>query len=155
MAETKKPLLVGIAAGVLAALALVAVIGLVVVYSGAYNVAATEEHMSTTRWAFDTTFHNSVERRAAEVAAPESFEPRMIEAGAGEYAAMCQHCHGSPGVERSDWASGMRPRPPYLAEAAAAWEPHEIFWLVKHGVKMTGMPAFGPTHDDRTLWNRR
>lgn len=47
----------------------------------------------------------------------------------------------------------MRPRPPHLTEAAAHWEPKEIFWLVKHGAKMTGMPAFGPTHDDKTLWN--
>lgn len=47
----------------------------------------------------------------------------------------------------------MWPRSPQLAEAAAEWEPEEIFWLVKHGVKMSGMQAFGPTHDDRGLWS--
>jgi mono/diheme cytochrome c family protein len=51
---------------------------------------------------------------------------------------MCQHCHAGPGVERAEWANGMRPRPPRLAEAA---------------VKMSGMPAFGPTHDNGTLWS--
>ena len=77
----------------------------------------------------------------------------MIEAGAGEYKETCQHCHAGPGVERAGWASGMRPRPPHLAEAAAEWSLAEVFWLARHGVKMTGMPAFGPTHDDRTLWS--
>ncbi|MFC4172745.1 c-type cytochrome [Microvirga sp. GCM10011540] len=143
----------GIAAGALGVLALLGVAGLVVVYTGAYNVAATEEHASFTRWAFDTTFHNSVERRADDVVAPANFTPDMIAAGATAYKSMCQHCHAGPGVERSEWASGMRPRPPHLTEAAAEWEPQEVFWIVRHGVKMSGMPAFGPTHDDRAIWN--
>src|SRR5690606_15653083 len=124
----------------------------IVVYTGAFNVAATEEHQSITRWAFDTTFHNSVELRAADVVAPDKITPGMVAAGASAYKSMCQHCHAGPGAEREDWAGGMRPRPPHLTEAAARWELHQIYWIVKHGVKMTGMPAFGPTHDDQTLW---
>lgn len=46
----------------------------------------------------------------------------------------------------------MRPMPPHLTEAAAHWEPKEVFWVVKHGIKMWGMPAFGPAHDDEALW---
>lgn len=65
---------------------------------------------------------------------------------------MCEHCRGGPGATRAEWASGMRPRPPNPAEAAQHWELSEVFWIAKHGVKMTGMYAFGPTHDDRTLW---
>lgn len=142
-----------VAAGVIGTLVVFALIGLVVVYTGSYNIAATEDHTSFTRWAFDTTFRNSIEGRAANVAAPESFTPAMIEAGASTYKATCQNCHAGPGVERAGWASGMRPRPPHLTEAAAEWELREVFWLAKHGAKMTGMPAFGPTHDDQTLWN--
>lgn len=142
----------GVAAGALGVVAVLAGIGLFVVYSGAYNVAATEEHMSFTRWAFETTLHNSVEGRATGVGAPPSITPAMLTAGASAYKSMCQHCHAGPGVERSEWASGMRPRPPHLTEAAARWERHQIFWIAKHGIKMTGMPAFGPSHDDQTLW---
>ena len=127
------------------------VVGLAVVYTGAYNVAATEEHTSVMRWAFDTTFHRSIKNRAADIEPPPNLTA-MVETGAGEYKEMCQHCHGGPGVERDEWASGMRPRPPHLTEEAAEWEAKEVFWLVKHGAKMTGMPAFGPTHDDETLW---
>ena len=126
---------------------------LFVIYTGIYNVAATEEHTSLARWAMETTFHNSVARRADEVAAPDGFPDELIDAGAAEYAATCERCHGGPGAERAEWASGIRPRPPYLAEAAAHWSPQEVFWIVKHGVKMTGMPAFGPTHGDDELWS--
>jgi mono/diheme cytochrome c family protein len=153
MNERKKAAGIGVVAGFLGSFALVAIIGLIVVYSGCYNIAATEEHASFTRWTFDTTFRNSVERRASELAVPESVTPAMVAAGGAEYKATCQHCHAGPGVERSEWASGMRPQPPHLTEAAAEWELQEVFWLAKHGAKMTGMPAFGPSHDDETLWN--
>ena len=146
-------IILGIATGAAAVLALLAAAGLIVVYTGAFNVAATEDHRSFVRWAFDTTMHNSVERRAANVGAPKTPTPAMVEAGARHYKSACQHCHAGPGVERSEWASGMRPRPPHLAEAARGWEPRELFWIVKHGIAMTGMPAFGPTHDDETIWS--
>lgn len=142
-----------LAAGVIGTFVVLAIIGLVVVYTGSYNIAATEEHVSITRWAFDTTFRNSVERRADDLPVPERVTPEMMLAGASLYKATCQNCHAGPGVERAEWASGMRPRPPHLGEAAAEWELEEVFWLAKHGAKMTGMPAFGPTHDDQTLWN--
>lgn len=153
MNERKKGIGFGIAVGAVGVIVLAAVIGLTIVYAGAYNIAATEEHASLTQWAFNTTFHNSVRRRAADLTAPEQFAEAEIAAGAHEYQAMCEYCHAGPGVEAEKWASDMRPQPPDLSEAAAEWEMTEVFWLAKHGARMTGMPAFGPTHDDRTLWN--
>jgi mono/diheme cytochrome c family protein len=152
MTGVEKRIGIGFAAGMLTTLVVLAVIGLIVVYTGAFNVAATEEHQSITRWAFDTTFHNSVELRAADVVAPATITPAMVAAGASAYKSMCQHCHAGPGAEREVWASGMRPRPPHLTEAAAKWELQQIYWIVKHGLKMTGMPAFGPSHDEQALW---
>ncbi|HZM35658.1 MAG TPA: cytochrome c [Burkholderiales bacterium] len=150
--DARKTSPLGMAAGALAFVLLLGITGLVVVYTGAYNVAATEEHTALVRWAFDTTFRNSVERRAPAPEAPAAITPEMLAAGASAYKSTCQHCHSGPGVERASWASGMRPRPPHLAETAKHWELSEVFWIAKHGVKMTGMPAFGPSHDDRTLW---
>lgn len=151
MEKPRKPFGLGVAAGALGVVLLAAVVGLIVVYTGAYNVAATEEHSSFGRWAFDTTFHRSITARAADTEPPSNLAA-MVEQGATEYKEMCQHCHGGVGVERDEWARGMRPRPPLLKERAAEWEPKEVFWLVKHGAKMTGMPAFGSTHEDETLW---
>ena len=138
--------------GALAVLVLLAIAGLLVVYTGAYNVAATEQHTSLVRWAFDTTMHRGVERRAADVSPAAEVDPAMLARAGREYQAMCQHCHAGPGAEREPWADGMRPRPPHLVEAAPEWERQEVFWLVKHGVKMTGMRAFGSVHDDEMLW---
>jgi mono/diheme cytochrome c family protein len=139
-------------AGAAALLILLAVAALFVIYTGAYNIAATEEHRAVTRWAFATTFHQSIRRRAAELAPPAEIAESQVETGAHHYKEMCQYCHGGPGAERAEWAEGMRPRPPHLAETAAHWKLQEIFWLAKYGARMTGMPAFGPSHDDATLW---
>lgn len=123
------------------------------VYTGAYNVAATDGHTPFARWALSTNMQNAVAARAPDAEETPEFTQAMITAGASEYKAMCQHCHAGPGVERADWAQGMLPLPPHLTEAAAEWSPEQIHWIVRNGVKMTGMPAFGPTHDDKTVWS--
>lgn len=151
MGKEKQSLGAGIGLGVIASGIALFLVALIVVYTGAYNVAATEDHMSITRWAFETTMHISVESRADDIEVPPSIGD--VTAGAAEYKAMCEHCHAGPGVERAEWAKGMLPQPPHLVEHAAEWAPNQVFWIVKHGLKMTGMPAFGPAHDDQALWD--
>lgn len=143
----------GIAVGAAGTLLFLALISLIVILTGGYNVAATDRHNPVVGWALSTTMTNSVQGRAGDLQAPATFTPAMVEAGAGEYKAMCAHCHGGVGEGRAGWAETMRPKPPALAHAAQAWTAEEVYWLVKHGVKMSGMPAFGPTHDEETLWN--
>jgi hypothetical protein len=148
-----KPVTKGAIAGATGMLVLLFLIGLIVVFTGAYNVAATDRHNPAIGWALDTAMHNGVEARAGSMEPPAEFTPRMIGAGAGEYKEYCAHCHGGIGAGKAEWAAGMRPHPPALARVADKWSSAEIFWMVKHGIKMSGMPAFGPTHDDGTLWN--
>jgi mono/diheme cytochrome c family protein len=136
----------GIASGVVAMLLVGIAVWLTVAYSGAYNVAATDMHADAIRWTFETTMHRSVANRASGVELPERFSEDLIAAGAGHYAETCAHCHGAPGQEPADWSRGMRPEPPHLVEAAAEWTAAEIHWIVENGIKMTGMPAFGPHH---------
>lgn len=140
------------ALGALALLLLGIAVALLVILSGGYNVAATERHNPVVGWALDTTFVNSVRGHSDHIEAPELTQA-MVDAGAPEYKSMCAHCHGGVGAGRAGWAEGMRPKPPSLAHAAEQWSASEIFWLVDHGAKMTGMPAFGPTHDEQTIWN--
>lgn len=153
MTQSKKHAAAGVVLGMVLMLLLLLITLLCIVYTGSYNVAATEEHRPFVRWAFSTTLHNSVEDRASDIKVPKPVNQALIAAGASEYKAMCQHCHAGPGVDRAEWARGMLPQPPLLAEAALEWEINEVFWIVKHGLKMTGMPAFGPTHDEKTLWS--
>ena len=141
------------AAGMVAALLLLAIAGAVLVFTGAYNVSAAAGHYAPLRAVFETAMDRSVRTHADGIEVPARFTEAEIVAGAAEYKAMCEHCHGGPGVQRAGWAEGIVPEPPEIEHAAKEWQPNEIFWIVRNGIKMTGMPAFGPTHDDRTVWN--
>ena len=125
----------GIAVGVIATLVVAVVVGLAVILTGGYDVATASGHTASVRWALGTTMENSVRSRADGIAVPP-FTRGMVVAGGGEYKAMCQGCHGGPGVEPEEWAGGMLPTPPDLTKAASEWKPNEIFWILKHGIKM-------------------
>jgi mono/diheme cytochrome c family protein len=66
---------------------------------------------------------------------------------------MCRGCHGAPGIDPSVIGEGLNPPPPELATAEVDWSDAELFWIVKNGIRLSGMPAFGISHDDRELWN--
>lgn len=66
---------------------------------------------------------------------------------------MCIICHGAPGKERSDIGKGLEPRAPNLVKAEKGWTNAQLFWIVKNGIRMTAMPAFGRTHPDPVIWN--
>lgn len=151
MARQRRSFGTGVITGVLTVLAISGTVGLIVVYGGIYNVAASEGHTALARWALDTTYKNSVRAHAQEFDPPD-LAPADLREGAHEFAEYCVHCHGAPGVKPHEWASGMLPNPPSLSRAATQWSTSEIFWIVKHGVKMTGMPPFGGHHDDGTIW---
>lgn len=142
----RRPLTIGIIGGIVGTILLAIAVWLIVVYSGAYNVAASNRHTDVVRWTLDTTMHRSVANRAGGVELPENFSGEQVAAGAGHYASSCALCHGAPGQEPAEWSRGMRPEPPHLVEAATEWTPEEIHWLVTNGIRMSGMPAFGQRH---------
>ncbi len=122
------------------------------IYSGTYYVGADEPHWSTTVWLLNKARDQSIRARAWGIAVPPGLdEPDRIVAGVLHYSNHCAVCHGAPGVGRDDLADGLYPRPPNLAVAARAYTPGELFWIVKHGIKMTGMPSWGD-HSDDQLW---
>lgn len=131
---------------------LVIVAGLGSLYSGVYNVAATEPDTALERWLFSTMMRRSVEARAAGIAVPDLKDPRKVQAGYWYYKEMCELCHGAPGAPPTEISQGLMPPAPELRAAASDWSDAELFWIVKHGIRMTGMPAWGPTHSDEQLW---
>lgn len=140
-------------AGFISAIVISGVIAVAVIYSGAYNVAASEPHTSVGTWLLNKTMQRSVATRATMIAAPQRLTDEDAQLGLEVFTAKCVPCHGGPGKERGDIAKGLRPEPPDLAQAARSWSSAELFWIVKHGIRMTGMPAFGQAHDDRQLWS--
>jgi mono/diheme cytochrome c family protein len=66
----------------------------------------------------------------------------------------CTNCHGGPGVEWQKFSEGLRPDPPDLKDVVPNREPRHLFWVVKNGINMTGMPSFGATGvPDPELWS--
>lgn len=125
------------------------------VYSGTYNVAATSKDSAPMRWLLVTTREQSIERRAEAVIPPaESVlnNPQNLRVGFEHYNEMCVVCHGAPGIDAGEARAGLNPKPPLLAKVAKDISTQELFWVIKHGIKMTGMPAWGPTHADDKIW---
>ena len=145
----KGSLVLGTVAGTLVAILLLAV---VFVFSGVYDVAADAPHAGPTRWALHALMDRSVERRAESVEATAPTDPEAIRHGFGEYDEMCVSCHGAPGVRPSAVGRGLNPEPPDLAAPDAETNDAELYWIVSHGIKFTGMPAFGATHSEETVW---
>lgn len=135
--------------------ALVVLGGGVFIYSGAYDVAASQADNAVVTWVLKTVREQSIERRAETVRLPDEAvlnDPKTIQMGFEHYDEMCVGCHGAPGVEPGELREGMNPEPPLLAEHAGEISLQELFWVIKNGIKMTGMPAWGVTHSDDKIW---
>lgn len=139
-------------AWVVGIIVLVAVLGGLVIVSGIYNVAAACPDIAPVRWVLRAASDRSVERHAAGLVTPRLDAPALARRGAGLYARRCTLCHGGPGARPAPFARGMNPAPPDLAESAGDLDAREIFWVAKNGIRMTGMPAFGPSTADNDLW---
>lgn len=122
------------------------------IYSGIYDVSASSPHGSISRWLLETTMHASVERRAEQVEVPDLDDRSLVLAGVNDFEEMCVQCHGAPGREPDAVGKGLNPPAPDLSESATQMAAAELFWVTKHGIKMTGMPAWGDTHEDEALW---
>ena len=133
--------------GLLAAAAAAAVF-----YAGVYDISATDQHLAPTYWILDTGMRRSVKQRAAQISVPDLHEPGQIQRGLALYRQHCVQCHGAPGVAPAPFALGMTPAPANLAYTAREWPPAEIFWTIREGIKMTGMPAWKHRMTDEDIW---
>jgi len=141
-----------IIATVAIAYGIVIVAGAAIIYGGVYDVSATTPHWDATRAVMDVARMRSIAAHADGIRVPPHLDaPETLAMGVEHFAAHCAVCHGAPGVPRGDIAEGMYPKPPDLAKTAARYSDAELFWILKHGIKMTGMPAWAD-HTDDELW---
>jgi len=137
------------------ALAIVVAIGAAgYFFGGFYDVAATQEDPAVVKWALVQTRTASIARHATATAPRSLGEAGSVEAGARAFLARgCVHCHGAPGVTWSKFSEGLRPGPPGLADVVPRRSPAELFWVIKHGINMTGMPSFAAAGvPDAEIW---
>ncbi|MCX7514251.1 c-type cytochrome [Frateuria hangzhouensis] len=125
--------------------------GAVFIYSGFYNIAADDHHTKPVYAIMQTLRERSIHARSGGVTLPNLEDPQLILKGAGQYAAMCTDCHLKPGMSDSEIRPGLYPQPPNLSQVRV--DPKDAFWVIKHGIKMSAMPAWGISHDDPTIWS--
>lgn len=121
------------------------------IWSGVYNIAADDPHTAPVYALLTTLREHSMEARAEKIVVPDLSDPAQIAKGAGNYAAMCSGCHLSPGVNESEISKGLYPQPPNLSREKV--EPEHAYWAIKHGIKASGMPAWGGSMDDASMWS--
>lgn len=126
--------------------------GVVVIYAGIFNVAANEPHWDLTYWVMDKARVRSIRVHAAGLSPPAGYdEQSKLVSAVGHFSEHCAMCHGAPGTKRAEVAEGMYPRPPDLKGAATRYSAGELFWILKSGIKMSGMPSMASDGDDM-LW---
>lgn len=121
------------------------------IYSGSYDIGADAPHSRPMLAILQTLRERSIQARSKHIKVPNLENPQLILKGAGQYAAMCTSCHLAPGMTNSEIRPGLYPQPPNLSQVRV--NPGEAFWVIKHGIKMSAMPAWGSSHDDDTIWS--
>jgi cytochrome c553 len=126
--------------------------GLLVMISGIIPIKASSRHWPVTAALLDFAKRRSVETHTLGVKAPPLDDRALVLKGAGHYDFACEPCHGSPAVQQPRIARQMTPQPPDLRTAALTFDPRELFYIVKHGIKFTGMPAWPAPGRDDEVW---
>ncbi|MEO3433640.1 c-type cytochrome [Inquilinus sp. CAU 1745] len=126
--------------------------GFLFAWSGLFNIAASTGHWPITDWFLHFTMRSSVRTHALGIETPPLDDPALVQRGAGHYATGCAPCHGGATSHDSPVAESMTPPPPFLVQRIDEWEPHQLFWIVKHGVKYTGMPSWPAHGRDDEVW---
>lgn len=134
---------------ILALLVALLLMGAALLYGGAFPAAADEPHSQPLTKLIEMVRDRSVAARSAAIVVPP-LDESLVARGAPEYAEMCAGCHGAPGAAKSELQRGLYPAPPDLSDHGM--DPKRTFWVIKHGLKMTGMPAWGGSHGDDEVW---
>lgn len=137
----------------LLALAAAAGSAALVVYLGVYDISATGQHTRPVYTLLDYALRRSVIARSDGLAVPDLADPERIRRGAVHYRGHCVQCHGAPGVAPDPLAHGLNPAPANLVGTARHWSDAEMFWVVRNGIKMTGMPAWVYRLSDEEIWD--
>ena len=148
----KRLVLATVAATLAASVALAVVGGALLLFSGWYNIGATAQHWQPAFTLLERGMHYSVQYHAADIQPPALDAPQMVRRGATIYREHCLQCHGGPGMSQAGFGKSMQPLPGPLVDAGRRWKPQEMYWITRHGIKMSGMPAWEFRLPDEDIW---
>jgi len=100
----------------------------------------------------ETAMRQSVRLRARDIREPPLADETMALRGAGCFRDKCVQCHGAPGVAPGEPGRSMQPLPGPLVDARRHWRARELYWVTRHGLRMSGMPAWEFRLQDEELW---
>jgi mono/diheme cytochrome c family protein len=123
--------------------------GWAVLEMGWYNAGATRQHFQFVHSLLERGMHQSVRFHSRDIVAPKARDAAL---GAAVYQQHCQQCHGGPGVAQEVIGLSMQPVPGPLVDAARRFKPNELYWIVRYGIKMSGMPAWGFHLQEEEMW---
>ncbi len=126
--------------------------GFAVAASGIVPLTASAGHWRITNWVLHFTMERSVSTHAIPIDVPQLDHPALIKRGATHYDLGCSPCHGHVDGKTPRIPQAMLPPPPPLPDRISHWQPAELFYIVKHGVKFTGMPAWPAQQRDDEVW---
>ncbi len=136
-----------------ASAATAALLGGLVIYTGVYDVSATRQHTAAVYHLLETSLRRSVKLRTSDVEVPALDDADRAINGFKLFHTHCVQCHGAPGIAPQPFALGLTPAPASLVAAAQEWSAAEIQWMIRHGIKMTGMPAWQYRMSDEEIWD--
>ena len=140
-------------AGILIGLGIALLGAAAVAVTGAFDVAAASPPSKFERRVANFALRRSVARRAPRTQNPQTASPEVWRAGLAHFKENCVMCHGAPGVDESEFGQGLNPPAPDLTlPSIQKMSDGELFWIVSNGIRMTGMPAFSPTHKPEEVW---
>lgn len=140
--------------GVVFGVVLVALGAAAVVYTGAFNTSATIPPSRIEKQIATFALDKSVAKRAPARTNPLPATPETLREGLKEYRGHCLVCHGAPGVDPGGIGQGLNPGAPDLSlPRVQARTDGQLFWITSEGIRMSGMPAFGPTEDEDEIWH--
>jgi len=140
------------------------VAGIALVHGGGLtNFAADEAHPALVNGTIAFFRERFIAARSQDVEVPDLDDPQRVANGGAHYVPMCAGCHLGPGTKDTEIRRGLYPQPPNLAQPRGHAGGHDHsdmkqsaarqFWIIKHGIKMTAMPAWGTSHDDEAIWD--
>lgn len=125
----------------------------ILIYTGLYNIGADAPHSKVVTMALQQLRERAIKHHSRDIVPPADLnDPKRLAIGAGLYTEMCSGCHLGPGLEKSEMSQGLYPPAPELARGSNR-SAAEQFWIIKHGVKLSAMPAWGKTHSDDLMWD--
>lgn len=130
-----------------------ALVGGLVLYTGVYDVSATNQHTAVLYQLLETSLRRSVKLRASDTKIPALDDAGRAVNGFNLFRAHCVQCHGAPGIAPQPFALGLRPVPASLVDSAKEWSASEFHWIIRYGIKMSGMPAWKYRMSEEEIWD--